>query len=418
MLYDQALLVPAYLDGWLVTRKALYRRVVEETLDFVRREVTGAEGGFFASIDADSAGREGLFYTWTPEEIDAELGPDEGALFRRVYGIASHGNFEGRSIPNLLEASLLEQAERLGIAEQQLVSRLTASKVLLLDTRSRRQRPTTDDKILTAWNGLMIGAFARAFQVFGREEDLHSATRAAEFVLTKLCPGGEPKVSFREVCSPVDGFLDDHAFLSRGLLELFEAGFEPRYLHASLGLAQRILDVFEDREHGGFFFTGQHHETLIARNRSSYDSALPSGAGVAAEVLVRLSIHFDRGELREAAVRALRASRRAAERVPSAFASMYVAAAILEGPVAEIAVVGRREDPGTAALLAAARGRFQPNQAIVWADPRTLPSPLPLLAGKTSVGDRPTAYVCRNYTCRAPVHDPESLIRELEGMER
>ena len=416
MLYDQALLVPVYADAWLVTRKPLYRRVVEETLDFVRRELTSPDGGFLASLDADSEGHEGRFYVWNPEEVAEVLGAEDGAFFCRVYGIASRGNFEDKSIPNLLGGALTARAEALGIPEDGLVARLAPMRAALLEARERRPRPATDDKVLTAWNGLMISAFARAHAALGRPEDLRSARRAADFVLGHLASDGRLLVSWRAGKAHLNAYLDDYAFLARGLLDLYEAGFDRKYLDASARIARSLVARFEDRASGGFFFTSEDHEALLARNRSLHDGALPSGAGVAAETLLRLAAHLD-GDLRDAALRTLSAYRRSVEQAPAAFASLLVAADFADGPVVEIAIVGDPSDPATRALAGAARERYLPNRAIALARPGESVEGLPLLEGKTAAGGVPTAYVCRDHVCGAPVTDAGALAEELASLD-
>jgi len=295
MLYDQALLVPVYVDAWLLTRRPLYRRVVEETLDFVRREMTGPEGGLFSSIDADSEGVEGKFYVWSPDEVRAVLGERDGAELCRVYGISEEGNFEGKSIPNLIHGSLEQQAKAADIEEVALAERLRPLRERLLEARGERVRPGTDDKILAAWNGLMITAFCRAYGALGRREDLDSAVRAAEFVLGNLRGEGRLRASWREGKAPLNAYLDDHAFLTRGLVDLYESSFDRRWLDTAAGIAGSLVDRFEDPERGGFFFTSRDHEKLLVRNRSLNDGAMPAGSGVAAEALLRVASHLDEG---------------------------------------------------------------------------------------------------------------------------
>jgi uncharacterized protein len=408
MLYDQALLVPVYVEAWLVTGKSLYRRVVEETLDFVRREMTHSEGGFYASLDADSEGHEGRFYVWTPDEVEVALGREDAAFFCQVYGITPGGNFEGRSIPNLHGGDLAQQAGRMGIGEEALVARLAPLKASLLEARGRRVQPGTDDKVLTAWNGLMIGAFARTAQALGRPEDLRAAREAAGFVLSRLKRDGRLQVSWREGVASGNGFLDDYAFLARGLVDLYEADFDRRWLDEAAALARTMLERFEDREGGGFFFVSDDHEALLTRTRSVQDGALPAGSGVAAEALLRLAVHLDEGRLRQAAEAAMRALHPVAERSPSAFCALLAAADFLEGPIREIAVVGQSGEPGYEALLCAVRGRYEPNRVVAAARPGEH-TDLPLLAGKDLLNGRAAAYVCRNYACDAPITDPAGI---------
>jgi uncharacterized protein YyaL (SSP411 family) len=404
MLYDQALLVPVYTDAWRVTRKPLYRRVVEETLDFLRREMTHPDGGLYASLDADSEGHEGKFYIWSAEEVDAVLGAKDGADARAAFGITEAGNFEGANIPNHLG----------GAPDEALVPRLSAWKAKLLAARARRIRPATDDKILTAWNGLAITAFCRAWQAFGREEDLRSARLAADFVRTNLFAGGRLLVTWREGKAQLPAYLDDHAFLARGLIDLYESAFDRRDLDDAVALARTILARFADPR-GGFHFTADDHERLLVRTRSLYDGAMPSGAGVATEVLVRLASHLDDAELRRAAVAVLAALRPLVERAPTAFASLLAAADFVEGPALEVVVAGSPDDPDAQALARAAWTTYLPNRTVAFAIPGEAAAGRPVLEGKRPSGGRAAAYVCRNRTCSAPVTTPDALFGILGG---
>jgi len=404
MLYDQALLVPVYVDAWLVTGKPLYKRVVLETLDFVRRELTADDGGLYASLDADSEGHEGIFYIWDPDELKAVLGPEDGGYFGATYGIARPGNFEGKSIPNLLGGSLKDEAA---------VARLAPMKARLLAARGKRVRPATDDKVLTAWNGLMISAFARAYDAFSREEDLRSARRAADFVLAHLTKGERLLVSYRAGKAHLNAYLDDYAFLARGLVDLYEAGFDRRDLDRAAALTRTMLTRFGDGR-GGFHFTSDDHETILARTRSTYDDAIPAGSAVAAETLLRLALHLDDAAFRKAGLATLSSLRPMAERAPAGFATLLNASAYGQPKdVQEIAIVGPPDAAATRALLRAARSRYLPARAIAWLDPAAGASDLPMLVGKTLVRGKPTAYVCRNYACDAPLTDPAELEKAL-----
>ena len=404
MLYDQALLVPVYVDTWRVTGKPLYQSVVLETLDFVRREMTSPDGGLYASLDADSEGHEGIFYVWTPGEVTAVLGANDGAQFCATYGIQLPGNFEGKSVPNLMGGSLADEAA---------IARLAPMKAKLLAFRGKRVRPATDDKVLTAWNGLMISAFARAYDAFGREEDLTSARRAADFVLGHLAKGDRLLVSWRDGKAHLNAYLDDYAFLARGLVDLYESGFDRSDLDRAAALTRSILSRFGDG-HGGFHFTSDDHETILARTRSTYDDAIPAGSAVAAETLLRLALHLDDAAFRKAGLATLAALRPIAERAPTGCATLLNASAYAEREmVVEIAIAGPVEAVGTRGLLAAARARYIPAQALEWFDPAAGPSDLPMLEGKTLSGGKPTAYVCRNYACDKPVTDPGELAKAL-----
>jgi uncharacterized protein YyaL (SSP411 family) len=408
MLYDQALLVPVYVDAWRVTGRPLYRRVVLETLDFVRRELTSPEGGFYASLDADSEGHEGRFYVWSPDELKAVLGPEAAAAFAAKYGISAAGNFDGKSIANLLSGALSDDD----------VLRFAPMKAKLLAAREKRVRPATDDKVLTAWNGLMITAFARAYQAFGREEDGRSARRAADFVLSHLAKGDRLLVSYRAGRAHLNAYLDDYAFLARALVDLYESAFDRRDLDRAAALTRTMLARFADGS-GGFHFTSDDHEPILTRTRSTYDDAIPAGSAVAAEVLLRLSVHLDDAGFRKAGLATLSAMRPLVERVPAGFATLLNAAAYADRKdVVEIAVAGPKDAPGTRALLAAARGPYIAARALAFLDPAAGTSELPLLRGKALVSGKPAAYVCRNYACDTPIVEPAALARVLASAAR
>jgi len=414
MLYNQALLVPIYIDAWKLTKSPLYRRVAEETLAFVRREMTDAKGGFYSSLDADSEGEEGKFYVWSPEEIRSVLGSTEGDLFCELYDVSQDGNFEGRSIPNLIAGSLEEQASNRGLDPGTLVDRMGDARAKLLAARETRVRPGTDDKVLTSWNGLMISAFARAHQSFGRDEDLAAARGAADFACSTMMRGDRLFVSYRDGQAKLNAYLDDYAFLGRGLLDLYEACFELDYLLDAERLARALLEHFQDPEHGAFFFVSDDHERLLTRNRSLHDGALPSGAGVAAELLLRLSTHLDDRSLREAATRALESYQPLVARSPAAFVAMLNAADLARGPMAEVAIVGDLGQPATRDLLAVVHESLRPRLTLA-AGRDTPRRRLPLLADRKMIDGRPAAYVCREYACQAPTNDPEELRRQLEA---
>ncbi|MCP3980111.1 MAG: thioredoxin domain-containing protein [bacterium] len=415
MLYNQALLVPLYADASVLTGAPLFRRVVEETLDFARRELSDADGGFWSSLDADSEGHEGVFYVWKPEQILEALGAEDGALFNRVYGVEEQGNFEGRSIVHLLQGGLTRAAQELGTNPEDLVTRLAPLRRQLLEARGHRERPATDDKVLTSWNGLMLSALCRAHQVFGRAEDLDSAIGCAEFLQQRMTRDGRLLASYRRGKAQLNGYLDDYAFVARGLIELYETVFDRRWLDAALGLARAIVDHFEDEHHGGFFFTSDDHERLLTRSRTLHDGALPAGAGVAAETLLRLGAHFDDDALRNPARRLLTNFRSMIERMPSAHGSLLAAADFNAGPVVEIALVGDANDPAMAQLRNVAHRRFLPRKILAGGSGDETETPRhALLAGKKSLEGKPTAYVCRDYTCREPTTDPVELARQLD----
>ncbi len=411
MLYDNALLAKIYTEAYQATGEARYRRVVTETLDYILREMTGAEGGFYSATDADSEGVEGKFFVWRPEEIAAAVGNAEDARrFCAYYDITPGGNFEHANIPNTPEP-LATVAAHLRVTEAELQAGLDRAKALVYAARATRVPPGLDDKVIVAWNGLMIGALAEAGRVLAEPRYVSAAARAADFVLTSMRqdgPSGRRRTwrTYRVGRAQHAGVLEDYACLAEGLIDLYEAGGAEGYLDAATELAETIVADFSDEQRGGFFTTGRGHEALIVRAREGPDGATPSANAVAASVLARLATHRDRAEWRDAAATAIRIYGRAMSRYPRAFAkSLLVADYLLEGPV-ELALVGKAEAADRIALEDAVRRQFIPNRVIAHLDPGAGSSTLPLVAGKTLVQGRAALYVCRQFACQAPVTDP------------
>ena len=413
MLYDNAQLAKVYLEGHQATGDPFYRKVATEILDYVLREMTSPEGGFYSATDADSEGEEGRFFVWTPGEVETALGDEEAARrFGAYYDVSERGNWEGRSILNTSRTGP-RVAKLLGVDAGALEAEVAASKARLYDARLKRVPPGLDDKVLTAWNGLMIGAFAEGHRVLGDRRYLEAAERAAAFVTTRLrADDGRLLRTYREGHAHLSAYLEDYAYLAEGLLDLYEAGGDVRWLRAAEGLAERTREDFAD-EAGGFYSTARGHEALIVRHRDGHDGATPNANAVAAHVLARLSFHLGRDDLREDAARAIRAYGKAIARQPRAFArSLAVADLLQEGPV-ELALVGA----GSAADLEALRrevGRhYLPNRIVAHGRPDAADAGLPLLAGKGLVDGRAALYVCRDFACQAPLTDPAGIAEAL-----
>jgi uncharacterized protein YyaL (SSP411 family)/aryl-alcohol dehydrogenase-like predicted oxidoreductase len=415
MLYDNALLARAYLEGFQVTADPFHQRIAAETLDYVLREMTSAEGGFYSATDADSEGEEGKFFVWTPEEIRAAVGDDEDARrFCAYYDVEEGGNFEGKSIPNT-PRSLPEVAARLGVPPADLEASLAPARALVYKARLLRVAPGLDDKILTAWNGLMIGALAEGHRVLGDPRYLEAGRRAADFLLERLrAPDGRLRRTYRAGVAHLAAYLEDYAYLADALVDLHEAGAPARYLREAEALAERMRADFADGESGGFFSTARDHERLIVRHREGHDGATPAANAVAARVLARLSYHLDRADLREDAVKAIRAYGRAIERQPRAFPMSLIAVdLLLDGPT-ELAFVGRPADPALGALRGEVARHYLPSRIVGHLDPGA-PEDLPLLAGKTPVDGKAALYVCRDFACLRPVTDPGDVATALSA---
>ena len=410
MLYDNAQLARLYFWTSQATGQDFYREIGEETLEYVIREMTDPEGGFYSTQDADSEGREGKFFVWTPREIKAVLGEEDGALFCRYYGVTNAGNFEGENILHIAQPIEL-LAKETGTRKEALSRLLKEAKQKLFLEREKRVKPFRDEKILTSWNGLMIGAFVEGYRVTRNPRYLSAAQRAAEFILTRLYQEGRLLRTYTDGVGKLNAYLDDYAYLIDALLDLHEATFDLKYLDPAKRLAERLIDQFWDEAQGGFFFTSKDHEPLIARYKSSADQSIPSGAAVAAHGLLRLfyftgePAYFEKGE------KTLRFFSEAMEENVFATGSLIAAADFYLRKPKEIVVIGKPNSAETEALLSRIHRLYLPNKVLFAADPdRTDGAPLPdAVKGKKAVDGKPTVYVCRNFTCTPPLTDWEAI---------
>ncbi len=423
MLYDQALLARIYLDAAVFFGEPRYERIARRTLDYCLADLQAPEGAFYSTRDADSAGGEGSYYVWRRDEILAALGNEDGELVCEYFGVTEQGNWRDPRQPqaskNILHVAvaLPELASRHDTSVDELRRRIEAACGKLLAQRTRRPAPARDDKILVEWNGLMISALARAAAVLDEPRYLEAARRAADFVLKNQYADGRLRRAWRAGRTLETAFLNDYACLIDGLIELYEADFDPRWLRAARQLNRVLTEHYYDREHGGYFFTADDHEALIARSKDVRDAATPSGNSVQLMNLLRLALILDDDELRRMAQQTIRCL--AASALDSPGSSERFCAAVefaLLGPV-ELAVVGSPRDPRTRALLRTIARTYLPNRVLMLRDPQADSPALdsPLLAGKTLVDGQPAVYVCRNYACRQPVTTPEELARLLSA---
>jgi uncharacterized protein YyaL (SSP411 family) len=411
MLYDNALLARAFLHAWQRTGDPFFRRITEETLDWVLREMTHPDGGFYSSLDADSEGEEGRFYVWQSAEIERLLGPD-APLVSRWYQVSPAGNWEGHNILHTPRPPA-DVAAEFGLTESEAAARIAAARPVLLAARSRRVWPGLDDKVLTAWNGLMLAALAEAGALLQRDDYLTAARRNAHFLLATLRrPDGRLLRTWRDGApARYNGYLEDYAFLADGLLALYQATHEPRWFGEARSLAQIILDHFPDRENGGFFETADDHEALIFRPKSIQDNAIPSGNAMAARVLLTLALLTGNGEWRTIAAEMAAAIAPAAARFPTGFGHWLGVMGLLSADPVEIAISGDPADPATQALIAVVREAYRPHIVLAVG----MGDEVPLLAGRGLVDGRPAAWVCRNFTCELPVTTPDGLRAALQG---
>jgi len=413
MLYDNAQLARVYMHLWQVTGDAEFRRVAEEILDYVQREMTDPAGGFYSTQDADSEGHEGKFFVWTVAEIDAALGGDADAeLFKEGYGVTTRGNFEGRSILFVAVAPE-ELASRHGVPGTEVRRRLEAARRTLFAVRAQRIAPGRDDKVLAAWNGLMLAAFAEAARLLGRDDYRRVAVANAGFILSTLrASDGSLRRSWRQGRARLNAYLEDYADVAEGLLALYETTFDVQYYMAARELTDYALAHFADPQ-GGFFDTPDQHEALVSRPKDVQDNATPSGAAMLATVLLRLAALSGYSHYAERAEAALAALQPVLAQHPTAFAQSLVALAFAVSHPREIALVGDPDQAETQALLAVVNGAYRPFQVVALKRPGDEP-PVPLLAGREAQGGRATAAVCYNFACRLPVTEPEALREQLE----
>jgi uncharacterized protein YyaL (SSP411 family) len=419
MLYDNALLAVTYLEAFQATGEPFYRRIVEEILQYVEREMTSPDGPFYSTQDADSEGEEGKFFVWSAQEVETVLGKDLAETFSYVYDVSPDGNWEGKNILHR-RGTDSQDARLLHLDEGDLRQRLADAKRKLFDVRSRRVWPGRDEKILTAWNGLMIDAFAQAAQVLDEPRYAETAAKAADFLLQKMRTkdGRLLRTAGAGGAAKLNGYLEDYTFLVNALVSLYEATFAPRWIEAALDLAQIMIEQFWDTTDGGFFYTGRDHEQLIARGKEPQDNAIPSGNSMAVTAMLRLAKLTGRMDLMEKAEATLKLFRGLMATHPMAAGQMLNALDFYLGQVQEFAVVGDPAAEETRRVLRAIRRGFRPSKVVALKnaekDEGKIDELLPLLQGKSAAGTV-SLYICQNFTCQAPLVGAEDVEAALVG---
>jgi uncharacterized protein YyaL (SSP411 family) len=435
MLYDQAQLAQVYLAAFQITREPAFAQTARDVLDYVRREMTSAEGGFYSAEDADSllvAGKpehaEGAFYVWTKEEIDRVLGPERAKVFAYACGVEAKGNapsdpqgeFKNKNI--LLERhDVAETAKKFGLTNEKTAQLLEESRKLLFEARAKRPRPSRDDKIVTAWNGLMISAFARAAQVLDEPAYLEAATRAADFVQRSLYRPESATLlrSYRGSASEVNGFASDYAFYIQGLLDLYEASFDVSRIELALKLQERENELFRDGKNGGYFSSSDRHDALLFRMKEADDMAEPSPNSVTALNLLRIAYLLDRKKAREQAEATLEAFGKQLEAAPSSMPQMLVALSWLRAKPKQIVIAGKLDDPATRGMLREVHRHFVPHELLILADgaagQQFFAARVEFMKSVPQENAQPTAYVCENFVCQLPTADLAQLAKLLTG---
>ena len=428
MLYDQALLIIAYTEAYQATQNPLCKTTAQEIIEYVFRDMTSKEGGFYSAEDADSEGREGKFYTWTYEELDNILSMEDLKLITKVYSITKEGNFTpeaGQKVrENILYQSMTtaDYAKFYKMEEHELLDRLTAIRKQLFQVRKKRIHPEKDDKILTDWNGLMIAALAKAAQVFSKTNYAEKAEQALKFLVKHMLQtNGELLHRYRNGKAEITGYADDYAFLVWGLIELYQTTFNPRYLRIALDVNEYLLNHFWDNIKGGLFFTSDKGEELLTRTKEAYDGAIPSANAVTMENLLRLARITGNTDLEHKAQQLGKAFSHQIIATPSGYTHMMASLDFAIGPSYEIVIVGRKAKKETQSIIQRIRRLYLPRKVVLLKEPDARDSFLeacaPFIKEYTQINNQATLYVCQNHRCKLPTTDIEK-IDELLGEQQ
>ncbi len=400
MLYDNALLSRVYLHAYIVTRKPLFRRIAEETIDYVLREMTAPEGGFYSAQDADSEGVEGKYYVLTLDEVKAVLGEEQARIVNDYYGISARGNFEGR---NILYVP--------GDITEEVPDSVGSARVALLKERETRVRPARDDKVLASWNAMMLASLAEAACVLDRDDYLAAAVANGSFILEKMVLDGYLRHTYKDGEARIEGYLDDYALIIDAMLGLHEATFDGRWLSEAIRLADIMVEEFNDGSSGVLYDTGSRHQALLVRPRSTTDGAMPSGPSAAAMALLKVSRLTGSSRLESIAVESLRAMQGRMSRHPLGFGNWLCALDFHLSPPREIVIVGSRESAAEAGLLRVLWNTWLPNKVFAARDPgeESSAEEPELLKNRTMIDSRPTVYLCEQRSCRRPITEADVL---------
>ena len=411
MLYDNALLIRLGAHLWQATRDVEFRRVTEDAIGWVAREMTSPEGGFYSSLDADSEGHEGRYYVWDSSELSSLLG-EEASLVKSYWGVTPEGNFEGRNVlyvPH--DPAAVAQAQ--GVTEPELRSAVERATRILYDAREQRMRPARDEKILASWNGLMLRALADAARAFGAEELRVLAVRNGEFLFSSLVRPDRVLRSYKNGEARIPGFLEDYAAVALGAVALYQLTFERQWLDRARALAESIMTRFWDEEAQAFFDTASDAEALVTRPRDVTDNAIPSGSSLATELLLVLGDLFDDDGYRARARYLLETVAEPMARYPTAFGHALGAADLAVRGAVEVAIAGNPSDEAFGTLAGVVAGRYVPSMVLAGGRGKAAKG-IALLAGRDT--GEPTAYVCRAYACDTPTSDPVELMEQLKAV--
>ena len=417
MLYDNALLVPLYLAHFQLSGSPLSRRIARETLDFVLRELRAPQGGFYSAWDADSEGEEGKFYVWNLKEVEEVLGPD-APLAAAALGVTAAGNFEGKNIFTL-PLGEEELASRFGLTPEEAARALQAAKDRLFAVREGRVKPHRDEKVITAWNGLMLSALALGAQVLGDKKYYEAAARGARFLLTELWKDDQLLRIWAEGQVNIPGFLDDYAGLANACLDLYDTDFHPAWLEAAIRLGERMDDLFLDALDGTYFYVAKDQESVLVRSKSMHDQSVPAGNSLAARAFWRLWRITEKEPYQKRFQAILRRFQIQATENPWGFSHYLTVAALNLMPSLDLTLAGDPGDSRMQSLLAEIYRRFLPERRLVLKRPEDaarIEELAPAARDYPAVDAGPVVYLCHHFTCQPPTGDPGELAAKLEGI--
>jgi uncharacterized protein YyaL (SSP411 family) len=425
MLYDNAQLAVVYIEAYQATGNEKYGRIAREILDYELNTMTDSSGAVYSTEDADSQGKEGVFYLWSRDELDGVLNQKEAEILSRYYNVKKSGNFssheeyhKGLNILHIRK-NAAALANELDMTEEKLGNILSGIKKKLLEVRNMRIRPGMDDKIITSWNALMISAYSHGYEAFADKKYLTAAEKTAAFVMDIMrTKEGKLLRTHRKGESKFYGYLEDYAFTVRSFIDLYEAGFDKKWLFAAEELIEELIAQFWEEKSASLFNTSQYHDNLIVRTKSTNDSSIPSPVGISVGSFLRLGKLLAREDYFNKAQRTLKAALPYMEKAPQGYLTLLMDVDFLIYPPKEIAIAGHKESEDTKQLLEAVHRRFLPNRVIAFLDPDSrdaeeLAKKIPFLSGRTLIDDKATAYICENFTCQLPVTTPDELIAQL-----
>lgn len=414
MLYDQALLLMVYVEAFLITKKDEYKKVANEIFTYIKRDMKSPEGAFYSAEDADSEGEEGKYYVWTEHEIKEILEKEEADFIISAFNFSKAGNYVEESTRESSGNNILYLKKPL----EKSSNLWEKARIRLYDARKKRIPPHKDDKILTDWNGLLVAALSKAAQAFNEPEYLNSAKEATDFILkTMLNKDGKLFHRYREGEAGIFGYLDDYAFLVWGLIELYEASFEIKYLEKALSLNSYLLEHFWDQDNAAFYFTSDDSEKLIVRKKEIYDGAIPSGNSVAMLNLLRLSRITGNPELENKASKIAGVFSKNVKELPTAHTMFLIGIDYLLGPSYEIVLVGNLNNENSKSILKTLRSRYLPNKVILFKETSNKSEQITKIAKFTqnylAIDNKTTVYVCQNNACKQPMHDLSKVLELL-----